>query len=550
MNVLDLLRKESDSSAITLVIMGVISGVSNAFLLVIVNKASEHADDDNTLLFIASIISVSLFLVTQRYVLRESTQQVQDILERIRVRIINKIRNGELQMVEELGDSEVYARITNDTQDIASASFVVARAFQAAILVIFSFVYIAMMSIPALFIILAVIVLGTISFFRSSKRSDSIFRAASKKDTAFFHALSGILSGFKELKVNKRKNEDAFQDYSDVARAVNRLRVKARFANITSQLVTESLFYVMLISVIFIIPVLSQTANPNIVKISAAILFIIGPITAVIGAVPALLEANHAAYNIHNLEKKIENELNSDEQETEEDRPKTPLKPFDLEKEIRLENLQFEYPRRYESDGFHIGPISLIIPKGQLTFITGGNGSGKSTLLKLICGLYYPESGKLQVDGQNVTRDNYQRYREMLSIIFTDFHLFDRLFGLREIDQERVNELLRKMQISEKTQIIEDRITDLNLSTGQRKRLSLVIAILEDRPVYVFDEVAADQDPGFKKYFYTELLPEMKKLGKTLIVVTHDDQYFDVADSWYKLLDGKLISTDSNGDHV
>lgn len=561
MKVIDLLRKESDKAAFFLVLMGVVSGVSNAFLLVIINKASESTEDDNSLLFLASIVSVLLFMFTQRYVLRESTRQVQDILEKIRVRIVNKIRQADLLMVEDLGSSEVYARITNDTQDIASASFVMARAFQAAVLVIFSFIYIGLMSLPALLVICAVIVFGTYSFFRTSKSSNKIFKAASKKDTAFFAALSGILAGFKEIKVNNRKNSDAFLHYSDIANAAGRLRVKARHAMINSQLVSEGLFYVMLISVIFIIPSLQETANPNVVKISSAILFIIGPITAVVGAVPSMFEANHAAENIHNLEVKIENQLamsvnkkanEEEDEDNEEDAPEQDpeIEALPLEKEIRIENLQFEYPRKYDTDGFRVGPINLTIPKGQLTFITGGNGAGKSTLLKLICGLYYPKMGHIEVDGVKVARDNYQRYRELLSIIFTDFHLFNRLFGLRDVDQQVVNSLLQEMQIAEKTQIKNDRISELNLSTGQRKRLSLVIAILEDKPVYVFDEVAADQDPTFKKYYYTELLPKMKQQGKTVIVVTHDDQYFDVADKWYKLVDGQLILTDSNGDHV
>ena len=81
------------------------------------------------------------------------------------------------------------------------------------------------------------------------------------------------------------------------------------------------------------------------------------------------------------------------------------------------------------------------------------------------------------------------------------------------------------------------------LSRGQRKRLALVTAYLEDRPIYLFDEWAADQDPLFRRVFYQRLLPELKRRGKTVVAVTHDDRYFDAADQLIKLEEGKVVKT-------
>jgi putative ATP-binding cassette transporter len=67
-------------------------------------------------------------------------------------------------------------------------------------------------------------------------------------------------------------------------------------------------------------------------------------------------------------------------------------------------------------------------------------------------------------------------------------------------------------------------------------------AYLEDRPVYLFDEWAADQDPLFKEMFYREFLPELKSRGKTVIVITHDDRYFPVADRIIKLENGQVTT--------
>ena len=88
---------------------------------------------------------------------------------------------------------------------------------------------------------------------------------------------------------------------------------------------------------------------------------------------------------------------------------------------------------------------------------------------------------------------------------------------------------------------IEDgRLSTVDLSTGQRKRLALVLALLRDRPVFVFDEWAADQDPEFRDAFYNQVLPELKRRGKTVICVTHDDGFFHLADREVVFADGRV----------
>jgi putative ATP-binding cassette transporter len=173
-------------------------------------------------------------------------------------------------------------------------------------------------------------------------------------------------------------------------------------------------------------------------------------------------------------------------------------------------------------------------------FLVGGNGSGKTTLLKLITALYPPDEGGIRVDDLVIGPTNAQSYRNLFSAIFSDFHLFEKLHGLGDATPERVNELLRRMELSDKTAFEGGRFTNINLSTGQRKRLALVVAYLEDKPVYLFDEVAADQDPHFRRYFYETMLPELKAKGRTIVVVSHDDRYFHLADRVLKMDDGKL----------
>ncbi|WP_410873342.1 ATP-binding cassette domain-containing protein [Nocardia sp. A7] len=191
-----------------------------------------------------------------------------------------------------------------------------------------------------------------------------------------------------------------------------------------------------------------------------------------------------------------------------------------------------------ESDdaGFRLGPIDLVFEPGQITFIVGGNGSGKSTLAKLITGLYVPRSGSLSLNGERIDHDNIEWYRQNSSAVFTDFHLFEDYLGFDRpgIDAE-VQRYLDELQIAHKVTVQDGRLSTVDLSQGQRKRLALLTALLEDRQIYVFDEWAADQEPRFRDVFYHEILTDLKRRGKTVIVITHDDRYFDCADQLVKL---------------
>ena len=176
---------------------------------------------------------------------------------------------------------------------------------------------------------------------------------------------------------------------------------------------------------------------------------------------------------------------------------------------------------------------------GTITFLAGGNGSGKSTLLKLVTGLYPLSAGRLLLDG---TEADGGTVRELFSGVFTDFHLFDRLYGADQIDPARMEGLLHGLGLAGKTRLFDGAFTTTDLSTGQRKRLALLIAILEDRPVYVFDEWAADQDPAFRRLFYKTLLPGLKLAGKAIIAATHDDRYFDLCDRLIIMEGGRMVT--------
>jgi putative ATP-binding cassette transporter len=210
---------------------------------------------------------------------------------------------------------------------------------------------------------------------------------------------------------------------------------------------------------------------------------------------------------------------------------------------IDLVQISHSYVHEKDETNFVLGPMNLSFKPGEIVFLAGGNGSGKSTLAKIIAGLYPPESGQILWDGRPVEAANRDDYRQLFSAVFYDFYLFDSFMGLQHNGlDERAQVYLRQLHLDHKVKVRNGALSTLSLSQGQRKRLALLTAYLENRPFYLFDEWASDQDPLFKETFYTQLLPELKARGKAVLAITHDDRYFHLADRLYKLDYGQLVA--------
>jgi putative ATP-binding cassette transporter len=208
---------------------------------------------------------------------------------------------------------------------------------------------------------------------------------------------------------------------------------------------------------------------------------------------------------------------------------------------LELSGVAHTYHHERDNSSFTLGPIDLSFRPGELTFLVGGNGSGKTTLAKLIAGLYAPESGEIRLDGEPVNDKNRDDYRQHFSAVFSDFFLFDALLGLEKTGLDaQAQKYLVELQLDHKVQVKDGALSTIELSQGQRKRLALLTAFLEDRPFYIFDEWAADQDPIFREIFYTQILTELKARGKTVLVISHDDRYYHLGDRLIKLDYGQI----------
>ena len=195
-----------------------------------------------------------------------------------------------------------------------------------------------------------------------------------------------------------------------------------------------------------------------------------------------------------------------------------------------MRNIVFRYVDKSSEAVFQVGPVDFTLRAGELVFITGGNGSGKSTFLKVLAGLYQPDSGEITLDGVRVDDSTRDAYRALIAAIFVDYHLFQRLYGIADPDPAELDRLLTQFRLRDKTRLTDGEFRTLDLSGGQRKRLALIVSLLEKRPILLLDEWTADQDPEFRRKFYDDLLPALKQAGETVVVITHDDRYLDELD--------------------
>jgi putative pyoverdin transport system ATP-binding/permease protein len=294
--------------------------------------------------------------------------------------------------------------------------------------------------------------------------------------------------------------------------------------------------FVLIGTLLLVMPLL-KLSTPDRIGYTVMLIFMVGPLQVLVSRVSGFNLAEVALQKIEDLERNL-TALPADVAMQHEPRGKF--------KRLDLIDITHGYRCGGEIDNFIIGPLSLSLVPGEVVFLVGGNGSGKTTLAKLLVGLYVPADGETYLNGQIIIDSNREYYRQQFSAIFHDFHLFDRLLGFDgpELDRD-ARKYLAQLQLDHAVEIKDGTFSTTKLSQGQRKRLALLTAYMEDRPIYVFDEWAADQDPVFKRIFYHNVLPELKARGKAVLVISHDERYYNIADRIIKLDCGRIVELPS-----
>jgi putative ATP-binding cassette transporter len=522
MSFLELVRREMHGSLPKLLFMSALGGISTAAILAAINTGMQGKS--NLWAAMLFVISLFLFIKTQYYVTITTTAEIEAIIHKMRLRLMDLVRHSELLEMEGIGRARIVAAITSDTAVLTQASNLLAFTIQGAVLIFFVAIYVAFLSLAA--IVITSIVVGTagVIFHLRNKRLAAEKQEAAAWERRLYDRLTDFLDGFKEVRLNIARSNDLFADAVDVSRTAANIKIRSQAETFKLIVSSQVSMYVLLGAVVFVAPQFSESlGGASLTKTTTALMFVVGACFGLVQSIPVLLIANAAADRISQLEITLRTTATT----VKEREIKVP-KRFD---KIEMHNIVFRYVDKFSDTTFQIGPLDFTLQAGELVFITGGNGSGKSTFLRVLAGLYPPDSGEITLDGMRINDSTRDAYRALMSAIFFDNHLFRRLYGIPEPEPGEVDRLLAQFRLADKTSLSSDgEFRTLDLSGGQRRRLALIVSLLEKRPVLLLDEWTAEQDPEFRRKFYDELLPNMRKAGLTVVVITHDDRYLDELD--------------------
>ncbi|MFN6513108.1 MAG: cyclic peptide export ABC transporter [Nostoc sp. CreGUA01] len=535
MNLIRLLLRTSSLHLSLAVLAGIFSGITAAGLIALINATLNQIQPSKTIL-LWSFITLCLLRLTANFTSQFLLIQVsQKAVLNLRILLSRRILSSPLRHLEKIGVHSLLAVLIEDIQTISNTIIIIPFLCINIAIVVACLIYLGWLSQLILLIGISFMFVGIFSYSLPTMKAMSFLQLARQQEDKLFKHFHTVTQGIKELKLHHRRRQ-AF-----VSEELHKTALLSRHHNVVGMSIFAAaaswgqiLFFVAIGLLLFTIPTI-KTIHPQILSAYAlTIIYLISPLEYIMSAMPIISRALVALKKIDSLRLSLANYSN----EIADDTLLTSCQSW---KSLELVNISHSYYQEREDSNFILGPINLKFYQGEVVFVLGGNGSGKSTLAKLITGLYIPETGNIYLDGQPINNQNLEWYRQQFSVVFSDFYLFDRLLGFDSNNLEfQTQKYLVKLQLDHKVKVNNGVFSTIELSQGQRKRLALLTAYLEDRPIYMFDEWASDQDPVFKEFFYTQLLPELKNRGKTVLVISHDDQYFYLADRIVKLEYGQV----------
>jgi cyclic peptide transporter len=419
--------------------------------------------------------------------------------------------------------------LISDVTRIASMLMVAPLMIFNVLVLLFCLAYLATISISLFWVLCGFlfVAIGTSAF---------ILGRAQRHFTEMRSAEDKLFEGFRAIEEAKRElsNDDRRVDFfmsSEITPSVELTREKDLHAQLWwnfSGSWSTAMIFIALLSIIYSGSTWLMLSSEILLQFVIVTLYMTGPIAFIVNSNQAIGRGLTSVNRINALNLQVPRELSY------------PAEP-QLWTAIELNDVTYQY--KSEDTHFNFGPFSYRFERGQCYFIVGGNGSGKSTLAQILTGLIPPDSGDIRIDGNLVVDKQKHHYRALSSSVFFDVYLFKFFLNANAnlASDEDIYAFAKLFSIDHKLDISNGRIQSDRFSQGQKKRIALIQSLLQDKDMLLFDEVAADQDPEFKHFFYHSLLPQLKAEGKTLIVISHDDRYFDCADSLLKMEDGKLV---------
>lgn len=509
----------------------VFHGACSVFLVAQISSALTATEGERgtmALTFIATAVAVMLSYVSAAILFERLGQRTH---AELRSFVARKVLAADYRNLETVGTARIQSALAEHCTHVAEFFVSFPVILMNAVIVAGCLLYMAWLSWQVFLLAILVVGLGSVGYHLAHLRAIRHLNIASEEQDRLFSYFRSLTDGAKELRLNNRKRKAFYEEVlSGSIETVRRERTFGMSVFVASGGWAQFLLYVFIGMVLFAL--VSDGPDRALVMTGYALVFVymVGPLEALLLNIP---RANLARVSAERIEE-ITRAMTTLEIET--DNSSLPSL-----QSIALQGVLHRYYHEQSDELFTLGPIDLDFRPGEITFLVGGNGSGKTTLAKLLVGLYPPEEGQIVFNGKAVDETNRDRYRQLFSTVFSDFHLFDRLLETSRVDLDNEgNRLLAKLHLQNKVKVQNGAFTTLALSQGQRKRLALVVAYLENRPFFIFDEWAADQDPVFKEVFYRELLPELRAMGKAVLVISHDDRYFHLADRLIRMESGCL----------
>jgi putative ATP-binding cassette transporter len=514
-----------------------VSGACNAGLVALVSTALTRSSFTSRTVLLG-FIALGLGKLATNYLSQVILARFsQDAVAQLRRDVIRKILAVPLRQLEEIGAPRLLVALTDDIFNITQALLAIPIVTVNLAILLGGAVYLGWLSWQILAGVLLLILIGAATYRFFVARAFRWLNLAREQEDKLFQCFRALTEGIKELKLHRRRRHEFFhENVQRTTEAYQRHNVAAETCFIAAQSWNHLLYFALIGLILFLVPQLATISHETLTGYVITTLYLMGPLAGVVSSFSLFGRAQVALDKVQSL-------VASLSQHSTENCSFDAIEGNTSFSRLELRGVMHSYHREQDDSHFVLGPIDLTFQPAELVFLVGGNGSGKSTLAKIIAGLYMPEAGEILLDGKPVTDRNRDEYRQLFSAVFSDFYLFDNLLGLNRAELDlQASEYLEQLHLHHKVKVRNGALSTIAVSQGQRKRLALLTAYLEDRPFYLFDEWAADQDPHFKNVFYTQLLPELKARGKAVLVITHDDRYFGLADRVVKLDYGKLVA--------
>jgi putative pyoverdin transport system ATP-binding/permease protein len=537
MNAIAILLKESGARVVIATIAGLISGACSAGAISLISRG---ASGEGTATIQPSSLMVEFIVLALAALISGLVAQFllsalsQSAIYNFRLKLSQSILSAPLSRLEQLGTGSLLATLTGDVATLSNTIVIVPFLCIDLAIVLGCLIYLAIVSGIVFAISVVLMVVGILTIQLVVVRANQMFRQARQEEDKLLNYFRAITDGIKELKLNQWRRE-AFinEELKPVVGKLERENVRALKLFAIANGLGQTIFFLTVGIILFILPQILQIPARVLASFVLTITYLMLPFGNIIERLPMLLRANVSIKKIQDMGLQLTEKIEENTFDRSLAFAKTP--------HIKLNDIEYTYGGEDSDRQFKLDRIDLTIAPGEIVFIVGGNGSGKSTLAKILTGLYVPDRGSICLNDRPIDDPNREWYRQHFAAVFSDFYLFDRLLGINpEGIDDRAQIYLERLQLQHKVSIQNGRLSTINLSQGQRKRLALLLAYLDERPIYVFDEWAADQDPVFREVFYHQLLPQLQAQGRSIVVISHDDRYFQIADRLIKLDYGKV----------